>query len=227
MRLTDVVITYNATDIHSLKHLWRRNGPNTAICGEALAPFGFYRFVDHDTVNESNVATCMSCLAVHAGTIAREAHAGQLDPDGEPHIEHVLRVARAVAPFGDEVVATALLHDVVEDSNVTSTRLREEHFPTHIIEAVYMLSRDRDEDRDTYMVRVGSETAGPSGKLARLVKRADIRDNLERSTAQGDAKRIERYTRMLGQVTRAMYTYRELDEDEMRELFATYDKPGA
>jgi (p)ppGpp synthase/HD superfamily hydrolase len=76
---------------------------------------------------------------------AREAHAGQVrnGSGGRPYIEHPLAVAERVAEAGydDEVLAAALLHDVVEDSELTVEQLRE-RFGAAVAELVDVLSDD-------------------------------------------------------------------------------------
>lgn len=67
---------------------------------------------------------------------ARKAHAGQFraGPGNVPYIEHPLRVASLVANLyeGDsllDAVAAALLHDVIEDCDVTKQQLAEVFSP--------------------------------------------------------------------------------------------------
>lgn len=59
---------------------------------------------------------------------AREAHAGQVrnGSGGTPYVEHPIAVAARLAELGyrDEVLAAALLHDVIEDSATTLEELR-------------------------------------------------------------------------------------------------------
>src|SRR3990167_6576511 len=52
---------------------------------------------------------------------ATQAHEGQLRYSGEKYIEHPLQVARILASFGQSqtVLEAALLHDTVEDTDVT------------------------------------------------------------------------------------------------------------
>ncbi|MDX6601778.1 MAG: hypothetical protein QOF13_980 [Solirubrobacterales bacterium] len=61
---------------------------------------------------------------------ARAAHAGQLrrGSDGQPFIEHPLAVAERLVDhrYGDEVLAAALLHDVVEKSETSIAEVREQ-----------------------------------------------------------------------------------------------------
>jgi len=61
---------------------------------------------------------------------ARAAHAGQVrnGSGGMPYVEHPIAVASRLDEhgYGEEVLAAALLHDVVEDSGTTLDEIREE-----------------------------------------------------------------------------------------------------
>ena len=66
-------------------------------------------------------------LVKRAEQFAAEAHATQVRKfTGEPYINHPREVAKIVAEagLGDEVVAAALLHDVVEDCDVSIDVIR-------------------------------------------------------------------------------------------------------
>lgn len=60
---------------------------------------------------------------------ARKSHAGQVrnGSGGMPYVEHPVTVAARLEELGypDEVLAAALLHDVIEDSKTTLDELRE------------------------------------------------------------------------------------------------------
>lgn len=60
---------------------------------------------------------------------ARTAHAGQVrnGSGGMPYVEHPVTVASLLDQhgYGEEVLAAALLHDVIEDSDTTLEELRE------------------------------------------------------------------------------------------------------
>lgn len=60
---------------------------------------------------------------------ARVAHEGQVrnGSGGMPYVEHPVRVAALLDEhgYGEEVLAAALLHDVIEDSDTTLDELRE------------------------------------------------------------------------------------------------------
>jgi len=76
---------------------------------------------------------------------ARKAHAGQLrrGSDGHPFIDHPLAVAERLyqLSYGDEVIAAALLHDVVEKSEIENDELRE-RFGDPVADLVGALTED-------------------------------------------------------------------------------------
>lgn len=111
-------------------------------------------------------------LAEKAWRIAQRAHLGQTDKAGVPYINHPERVAeRFEDPWHQ---ATALLHDVLEDTDVTAADLRDEGIPETVIMAVEALTQRPGEDRLGYYRRINA--AGP---MALAVKHADIDDNAD------------------------------------------------
>jgi GTP pyrophosphokinase len=60
-------------------------------------------------------------LLRRAYEVAAEAHAGQVRKTGDPYITHPLAVAQMLAGYGldEPTLAAALLHDTVEDTNLT------------------------------------------------------------------------------------------------------------
>lgn len=103
-----------------------------------------------------------------AFVIAFDAHRNQVDKSGAPYIGHVVRVANAVE--GEDAIAVALLHDVVEDCDVSLASLRDA-FPDHIVEAVDAITHRPNEPRTEYYDRVKTNA------LALEVKLCDIADN--------------------------------------------------
>ncbi|SER65159.1 HD domain-containing protein [Actinokineospora terrae] len=101
--------------------------------------------------------------------IARAAHGEQLDKSGLPYIEHPLRVMANVAT--DHERMTAVLHDVVEDTEVTLADLAEAGCPPEVVAAVDAISKRPGESQPDYLTRVA---ANP---IALAVKHADIADN--------------------------------------------------
>lgn len=86
-----------------------------------------------------------SALVREALDVARQAHSDQIrsGSGGRPYIDHPVAVAECLAErgFADEVLTAALLHDVVEDSELTVEDIRD-RFGEWIAELVRILSED-------------------------------------------------------------------------------------
>ncbi|MGB9640343.1 MAG: RelA/SpoT family protein [Anaerolineales bacterium] len=67
-------------------------------------------------------------LILKAYHVAEEAHRGQTRASGEPYINHCVAVAGILTEMHvpPQVIAAALLHDTVEDTNVTLDQIREQ-----------------------------------------------------------------------------------------------------
>lgn len=131
-----------------------------------------------------------------AEAIAREAHEGAVDKGGHPYVLHVLRVAAAVT--GQAKIA-ALLHDVVEDCDEwTLDRLRREGFAHEIVVAVDHLTRRYGESYSEFIARCKENL------MARIVKRADLLDNMDLSRlatiTKSDEARRRKYERALAEL---------------------------
>lgn len=117
----------------------------------------------------------------HAIQFAVMAHAGQVDRAGHPAILHPLRVMVGVAVHGDETMAVAVLHDVIEDTPWTADELLSEGFSASVVEAVKLLSRPPQwtPDRPTYKEFI-RRIKDSGNTMAFAVKIQDIFDNLGR-----------------------------------------------
>ena len=124
-----------------------------------------------------------------AMTLAYEAHHGQTDRAGVPYVFHPARVA---AGFESEPEAcVAWLHDVIEDTPYTLEDVRLAGFGRAICDALRLLTHDK---AIPYMDYVREIAKNP---IARAVKLADLRDNMDLSRLDAvDAsaeKRLEKY----------------------------------
>ncbi len=73
-------------------------------------------------------------LTKKAMLFAYRAHLNQYDKSGMPYIFHPFHLAETMT---DEITAaTALLHDVVEDTAVSFSDLEQEGFPKEVIDAL-------------------------------------------------------------------------------------------
>lgn len=102
---------------------------------------------------------------------AERAHHGQVDKASNPYIDHPRAVAKALVEHGEHAIMAGLLHDVVEDTDVTLENLRAMGYPEEVVAAVDSVTRREDE---TYMDLIRRAAANP---LGRLVKLEDNRHN--------------------------------------------------
>lgn len=128
-------------------------------------------------------------IRYRAALFAEEAHRGQVDKLGVPYIVHLLRVAARV-PGNFEAVA--LLHDVIEDTDVTPIDLHKEGFDDSIVIPVVALTRRDEETYAAYIERVAQGEAA-----VHTVKLADIRDHLNNNAERLPRDLRERYEKAL------------------------------
>jgi (p)ppGpp synthase/HD superfamily hydrolase len=105
--------------------------------------------------------------------MAARAHADQVDKAGQPYILHPLRLMLAVRTPHERMAA--VLHDVVEDTPLTFEDLAREGFPPEVIEAVRALTKREGESR------IAAAKRAVKDPIARVVKLADVTDNMDLS----------------------------------------------
>ncbi len=103
--------------------------------------------------------------------IAAEAHRGQTDKAGFPYIFHPLRVMENVTGIHQKMAA--VLHDTIEDTELTIEDLRARGCPSRVIGAVEVLTKREGEPHDEYLQRIVES----GNAIAIPVKWADIMDN--------------------------------------------------
>ena len=123
--------------------------------------------------------------------LAVEAHQGQKDKAGVPYILHPLRVMFGMR--AETEMMTAVLHDVIEDTEWTLDTLREEGFPEQVLEALDRLTRRDEESYEAFIDRV------KDNPIARSVKLADLEDNMDikriSNLTEKDSDRLAKYHR--------------------------------
>ena len=121
--------------------------------------------------------------------IAKKAHAGQVDKAGVDYIQHPLYVASQVKT--EQEKAVALLHDVIEDSDVTADDLLASGLSNEVVTAVQILTKKKGQSYQEYLEKV------KSNNLARVVKLADLKHNSDlsrlKSVTNTDYERVKKY----------------------------------
>lgn len=128
-------------------------------------------------------------LTKKAMAICFEAHKHQQDKSGMPYVIHPLHLAEQMET--EHEVCTALLHDVVEDTQYTIETLRNLGIPQQVLEALTLLTHDPHTPYLDYVTRLRKNP------IARRVKLADLKHNsdLDRLDAVGEAdkRRLLKY----------------------------------
>ena len=108
--------------------------------------------------------------------IAATAHAGQFDKGGMPYILHPLKVMHYLKSKDLELMAIAVLHDVVEDTDITLDFLvNDAKLSYRIIKGVDALTKLKGEDYNAYKERIKSNPDAVKVKMADLRHNTDIR----------------------------------------------------
>ena len=144
-------------DVHGLQHGAKRTLPRP---GQSV---GIILSMDAMTVAE-------------ADAFARRSHDGQCDKVGMPYFEtHVQDVHRRVAEAGadqDQQVA-ALLHDVLEDTDVTEADLRAAGISEQALRLVVLMTKHDGLDKTLCLTRIRDH------EPVRQIKLADIASNTD------------------------------------------------
>lgn len=125
--------------------------------------------------------------------IAARTHAGQVDKGGAPYILHPLRVMLRVAPGAQQIVA--VLHDVVEDSDISFEDLEQEGFSAEVINGLRAVTKVEGESYEDFVARAALDPVGKKVKLADLMENSDLSRIAEPS--QKDLERVEKYGRAI------------------------------
>ena len=120
--------------------------------------------------------------------IAYSAHHGQFDKGGAPYIFHPFHLAEQM---DDEIsVCAALLHDVIEDTDLTAEELSQMGIPDEVIDVVKILTHDNAVPYLDYIRQIKSS----GSKTAVKIKLADLYHNSDPTRAVApNPERMARY----------------------------------
>lgn len=104
--------------------------------------------------------------------ICFEAHKKQVDKSGIPYVFHPFHLAEQMTT--EETIIVALLHDVVEDSDITFEDLAKD-FDKPIIDAIKLLThKDKSVKYEDYVRKIKENPIAKAVKLADLMHNSDI-----------------------------------------------------
>ena len=120
-------------------------------------------------------------------------HWKQKDRAGKRYIWHPIRVMLNVKGYNEKIVA--LLHDIVEDTEVTVPDLKNLKFSKEVIEAVDVITKKKDQEYFSYLKSIKDNS------IAKKVKIEDLKHNSDlkrlRSITQKDIDRAIKYKKAI------------------------------
>ena len=138
----------------------------------------------------------MSQYLHKAITIACDAHQGQSSINGEPYILHPLRLLIKAKSNEEKIIA--VLHDVIEKSNISLADLKNKGFDQNIISSIESLSRRRGESYVDYIARL------MKNNISVKIKLLDLADNIKIHSENNDNgiydSKIIQYKNALNQI---------------------------
>lgn len=122
--------------------------------------------------------------------LAANAHKDQSDRAGRPYILHPIRMMQALQDDAHKTVA--ILHDVVEDTEITLDQLLELGFPNSWVNAVDCLTKRDGEDYSTFVDRALTNPISAQVKLKDLEDNMDLK-RLLKPLSPKDVARMQKY----------------------------------
>ena len=127
-------------------------------------------------------------LTRKAMKIAYEAHKGQVDKAGLPYIYHPIHLAEQMET--EDTCVVALLHDVVEDTDITIDDLMKAGFSDSQLDAIRAMTHEEDVEYLDYVREVKKNPIATAVKIADIMHNSDIK-RIEKPTEK-DLSRYER-----------------------------------
>ena len=125
--------------------------------------------------------------------ISFDAHKNQVDKSGIPYVFHPFHLAEQMVD--EDTTIAALLHDTVEDTNLTFDYLRKQGIPEHIIVALKLLTHDESVPYLDYIKLI------KENDIAKTVKIADLKHNIDLTRldeiGEKDMARVEKYKKAI------------------------------
>jgi (p)ppGpp synthase/HD superfamily hydrolase len=143
--------------------------------------------INHVSMNASDQVNLLE-LALQ---IAVKAHDGEKDKSGEPYIFHPIRVMQRCSTPRGKIVA--LLHDTVEDTDVTFEELEAASFDAGTIDTLRLVTHEKGVPYDDYIDALVHDPVAVEVKIADLEDNSDIRRLKEIGVK--DVERLKKYLR--------------------------------
>jgi GTP pyrophosphokinase len=120
-------------------------------------------------------------------------HKGQTRKTGEPYVYHPVKVAAELLALGindDEILATAILHDVLEDCNISKSQLIADYgINSNVVAYVSLLTKDKGFTTEHYYKSLAGNAASA------LVKISDRCHNVSTMAGGFNFEKMQKYVK--------------------------------
>ena len=101
-----------------------------------------------------------------------QAHKEQLDKVGIPYVFHPFHLAEQM----DDEISTvcALLHDVIEDTDITAETLEQMGFPKEVLDVLRLLTHAEGVPYMDYVKQISTHPVATKVKIADLLHNSDV-----------------------------------------------------
>lgn len=117
----------------------------------------------------------------------------EIDKGGMPYVFHPFHLAEQME--SEDEVVVALLHDIIEDTDVTIKELTKMGFTKQETDAISIMTHNKNDSYEKYIKKISTN------KLATKVKIADLKHNLDitrlNEIKTKDLEKIEKYKKSL------------------------------
>ena len=113
-----------------------------------------------------------TALTKKALKLCFEAHKEQVDKTGMPYVFHPFHLAEQM----DDEISTvcALLHDVIEDTDITVEMLDQMEFPQEVLAVLKLLTHDEAVPYMDYVKNISRNPIAEKVKIADLLHNSDV-----------------------------------------------------
>lgn len=124
--------------------------------------------------------------------LAASKFVGVFDKSGEPYILHCLQVMQNVKKYNDvELEIAAVLHDIVEDTDISFDDLEERGYSPRVIKIIKHVTREDEISYDDEIARICNDQDSIKVKMADLEHNSSILRL--KGIRQKDLERIQKY----------------------------------
>lgn len=153
-------------------------------------------------------------LTKKAMNIMFESHKNQIDKSGTPYVFHPWHVAESMPD--EKTTVVALLHDTIEDTDLTLDDLRKMEFQDDILNAIDILTYKENENYQTYIEKIGKNIIATKVKISSLTHNMDL-SRINHITDK-DLERVKKYKESYDYLYKIL-TNKESEKEELSQEY--------